>query len=361
MTDSHEWSRGKALYILGSLEPVRITLLAQQTRALNLVYALACEGYLKAGTRIAVLGAGPAGLTAAQAAAHLGAEVQVFEQAAQPFSIFCPNGTGNNRRYVHPNLESWPEEGWSEPDAKLPFLNWSAGTPAEVIASYIKGLTKTSIGAAKERLKIFCSVQARIHPNAGRNWRSDGLNWRVEFRAKDWEWNQWNKQDPRPPVGGRWDAEILLLAIGFGEDGVNTTSSDESLPYWSSDAKLWARIEKVRHPKAVLVSGGGDGALIDAVNAALHAKDNPFPHRQLLERLRGLILTPSLRRGLIAIEQAIRKKRWSNELLWREYQELQVQHASQIYLKAKRDLAITSAEIPQLCQLSIRLQRRSHR
>src|SRR6202044_1972512 len=50
--------------------------------------------------------------------------------------------------------------------------------------------------------------------------------------------------------------------------------------------------------------------------------------------------------------------------IWREVSpkldELHVKHASQIYLKAKRELAITREEIPQLRRLSERLQRETN-
>src|SRR6202044_1206112 len=50
--------------------------------------------------------------------------------------------------------------------------------------------------------------------------------------------------------------------------------------------------------------------------------------------------------------------------IWREVSpkldELHVKHASQIYLKAKRDLAITVEEIPQLRSLSQRVQRETN-
>src|SRR5262249_36286584 len=49
---------------------------------------------------------------------------------------------------------------------------------------------------------------------------------------------------------------------------------------------------------------------------------------------------------------------------WREVSpkldELHVKHASEIYLKAKRDLAITQSEIPQLKTLSARLERETN-
>lgn len=88
----HPWSGGRGLNVLGSLEPARLTLLAQQVRALNLVYALACEDYLRQGKHIAVVGGGPAGLTAARAAAHLGAVVKVFERDSSRCLFFVLMG-----------------------------------------------------------------------------------------------------------------------------------------------------------------------------------------------------------------------------------------------------------------------------
>jgi hypothetical protein len=56
------------LYVVGCFER-RVTLYAQQVRALNLVYALSHEKRLDAGASIAVVGGSVAGMTAAAGAA----------------------------------------------------------------------------------------------------------------------------------------------------------------------------------------------------------------------------------------------------------------------------------------------------
>ena len=56
-----KWRLGKNVYSLGCTERHRITLYYQQVRAFNVVYALKEKGLLKKGTKVCVLGAGPAG------------------------------------------------------------------------------------------------------------------------------------------------------------------------------------------------------------------------------------------------------------------------------------------------------------
>src|SRR5262245_13670890 len=58
----------------------RLTIHAQQVRALNLIYALSVEGVLKSNSKVAVVGGGFAGVMSALAAAYLGADVTLFER-----------------------------------------------------------------------------------------------------------------------------------------------------------------------------------------------------------------------------------------------------------------------------------------
>src|SRR5262249_16856104 len=139
--EGHPWPAAKGMYILGSLEPVRISLFSQQVRALNLVYALVCEERIKRDTRVAIIGAVPAGLAAARTASHFGAKCLILEKGKRPMNVFCPGGEGNSRRYVHPSMENWPLPG-SEiyTAARLPFARWNAGTPKDVAKEIIKDL-----------------------------------------------------------------------------------------------------------------------------------------------------------------------------------------------------------------------------
>lgn len=86
------------------------------------------------------MGAGAAGLTAAVRAAHAGCRVLVLESAAETLATF----RGNATRLLHPNLYAWPRPGWSNPQAELPILTWSAG-PAAGVASAIDRAFRTEI------------------------------------------------------------------------------------------------------------------------------------------------------------------------------------------------------------------------
>ncbi|HEX8434030.1 FAD-dependent oxidoreductase, partial [Archangium sp.] len=115
------------VYVLGCFER-RITLYTQQVRALNLVHSLFTEERLKPGSKLAVIGGGAAGLTAAAGAATRGARVTVFEQASDLLPMF----RNNRQRWLHPHLYDWPEEGSEEEQANLPVLDWQADLAGNV-------------------------------------------------------------------------------------------------------------------------------------------------------------------------------------------------------------------------------------
>src|SRR5262245_56704238 len=66
---------------------LRLTFLSQQHRALNLIWALHEDQQLLAKTKVTVVGAGLAGLTAAFAAHQLGAEVTLIESKLVPLHL----------------------------------------------------------------------------------------------------------------------------------------------------------------------------------------------------------------------------------------------------------------------------------
>jgi hypothetical protein len=74
------------LFVLGAYAR-RVTIYSQQARAINLIDALQCYRKKLSRTRIAVIGGGIAGLTAAARALEYGAHVTVLEQAADFLGI----------------------------------------------------------------------------------------------------------------------------------------------------------------------------------------------------------------------------------------------------------------------------------
>src|SRR5271155_5680130 len=95
------------VYVLGCFARYQ-TLYSQQVRALNLIAAMCETGHLRQGTRLAVVGAGAAGLTAAAAGAYRGASVTLLEQLEGPMEI----QRNNRQRWLHPRIYDWPDPAW---------------------------------------------------------------------------------------------------------------------------------------------------------------------------------------------------------------------------------------------------------
>jgi Alanine dehydrogenase/PNT, C-terminal domain len=106
-----------------------VSFYSQQKRAFNLISALRTEGRLPSGTKVGVIGAGLAGITASAAAHLLGCNVTLFEANQAKFH----QQHGNHSRYIHPNVIDWPLPGSESPVTDLPFLNWMAGECASVV------------------------------------------------------------------------------------------------------------------------------------------------------------------------------------------------------------------------------------
>lgn len=117
----------KGLYVIGCYDR-RITIHSQQIRATNLIYALSVTGVLQPGAKVAVIGGGVGGMTAALAAASLQSSVTIFERQSELLHLL----RGCHTRHLHPNVYDWPSEGALNPNTELPFLNWTANTADQV-------------------------------------------------------------------------------------------------------------------------------------------------------------------------------------------------------------------------------------
>src|SRR5262249_30190419 len=123
-----------------------VTIYAQQVRALNLIDCLAKSGVLSARSKLAVVGGGLAGLTAASAAVRRGVtDVVVFEKESQLLRLQA----SSLQRYIHPHTYDWPAAGALEDDAGLPVMNWRAGLAQLVVADLLKDWQKEFGGVIK--------------------------------------------------------------------------------------------------------------------------------------------------------------------------------------------------------------------
>ncbi|WP_159013528.1 NAD(P)-binding protein [Acidisoma sp. S159] len=232
---------GTCIFFLGCFES-RVTVLSQQRRALNLVDALLAEQIVRPRGRVAIIGAGASGLTAAAAFAVAAPNLRIdlFERSSDLMHLQRPSD-----RDLHPHIYDWPAEGSTESDAGLPILNWRAGTAKSVALKIIddfKLIERHSGGHLA--VHTGCDVK-QVHALAG-------IGCRVDVKGRE--------------NGDVYDAAILSIGFGYeraGPDG-------QKLPYW-----MPASLIGPFSPGAVLlVSGNGDGGLVDFSMAALQHHDH---------------------------------------------------------------------------------------
>ncbi len=123
--------RGGPIHVIGGPQEARVTIYAQQCRAINLVCALLARDPELTERRIAVVGAGAAGMTAASALLALGLpedRLTIYERAASP--LYTQRWSYS--RFLHPRLFHWPEAGWRNGTADLPVGGWQAAYAAWV-------------------------------------------------------------------------------------------------------------------------------------------------------------------------------------------------------------------------------------
>lgn len=232
----------KGIYQIGCTAR-RLTFHSQQLRAFNLIWCLQKEFGL-AGKRVAVVGAGLAGLAAAAASHLLKAKVEIFEKKAD----CLPLQRGNSTRFVHPNIYTWPNKGSVYPVTHLPYFNWYDAEAGEVIRKILEQWSE--IGP--EIPQYYLMAVKKIYSKNG--------NVLLHF------------EDDRTSE----PFDFALIAAGFGLEKELQESHTPS--YWRNDSFDQPVLDK----KPVItycVCGAGDGALLDTIR--LKVKD--FRHRHLLD------------------------------------------------------------------------------
>ncbi|WP_152629463.1 tetratricopeptide repeat protein [Haliangium ochraceum] len=222
-------------YVLGSYER-RVTVYSQQVRALNLIYSLFHERQLAAGQRVAVIGGGVAGLTAAAGALRKGCEVTVLEKNERLLHMFerC------TKRWLHPRVYDWPLPDSLDPDAALPVLTWQAAPAGEVVER---------IREQWEAIKTKSGDRARVESNIS-NADIDTSNAPPLVTWNPYEIGEFN---------------VVVVAVGFGIEKRFPAATWTS--YWDDDALDGS--DRGDGEVSILVSGLGDGSLTDLVRASL--------------------------------------------------------------------------------------------
>jgi hypothetical protein len=225
----------KGLLFLGAAE-TRITLYSQQIRALRTIHALKELPRLDSHSRIAIVGAGAAGTTAAIALALLGHRVELIEQAAGILHL-----QSKSQRMLHPHIYDWPRTGSLQTHAALPIMEWIEAAGGDV---------------RKALDSFFSSVDAN-HKNLA--FRPNSTVTNLTRATNKWEIS----------IGAEAPEEFdfVVLALGFGDERV---IGDAPLhDYWKSSDSFGAALDK--GSKQYFISGNGDGGLADAI--AVHFEE----------------------------------------------------------------------------------------
>lgn len=365
--DSH--FRRHEIYALGCFEEKK-TVYTQQTRALTLIHALYKAGKIAKGTKVAIVGGGVSGMTAAIAAAKTGARVVVCEQGKSliPLQRKC------NHRWLHPYFYDWPSASSNSNRSDLPIeaLNWDAGNADGVFKELIHQFKKfrkrhnregdnreiTAYTDFPVRMVMFDSVNGKhviskralkwdetkksmelsddpnvqgdaflneIKSRKGTNEGITYIDWIKEWKTKaaqlvrqirtDNAKKTRKSEDPRDIDRLENDefveCDVLIFATGFGEEknevrhaGKRIHFGDKLLnkTYWETDSFPGSKeCEPVDQEEEggdhsnsdkkpiYVVSGAGDGALIDILRLCVKEFENSTWHGQFVRQMSEMI------------------------------------------------------------------------
>lgn len=261
----------KGLYVLGCLEE-RVTLYAQQVRALNLVSALLDESGIDATSKVAVVGAGAAGLTATAAIATALPNIDALHLYERRPDLLHLQLRSRDR-YLHPHLYDWPNDGSTTVDAGLPIMNWGAGPAGDVASVLTQEFDSLVLGC--EKLAI--SRQAEVTKVQSVSWGGCRVIVRDDAASSE-------------------IYDVVLLSIGFGNERLTDRQIGRS--YWDV-VPTTAPLRGAAGEFDLFVSGNGDGGLVDFVIAAFNGRT----HREICEWLVGLAALDDVKRELLRIEE----------------------------------------------------------
>ena len=235
----------KSVYCVGSFEKGKITIHSQQTRALNLAYALIvkelcttdfkehCLHLKKTNKSVAIIGAGFSGMTIAYALSNITqVSVTVYEQFQGTFDL-----QRKSDRVIHPNVFDWPAPGCTEEQTSLPFFNWKMSEVKDVVNIFSKhfDLRKKNYTA---NLKKYSHVKI------------------TGIESTDDYVTILQGGERIPAV-----FDIVIVCAGFGKEENHEQS------YWLKDNDdRNATQKKTKH----LILGNGDGGIIDSIRTSLY-------------------------------------------------------------------------------------------
>lgn len=279
----------------------RITIHDQQKRASSLIVALFEEKKLRKGSRVAVIGAGFSGLTAAVCAAVKSCKVVLFEQDENPLSI----QSGAMHRWIHPNIFDWPSGNWKSDATMLPFLNWQAGSANEVVRT------------VRNKFILY----------------RDQFDIQERFFEKVESFHECDNSVIVRTTSGEEEFDIIILAVGFGLEGAFWGHPVSS--YWSVDP-LHQGDKSAANKLHYLISGTGDSGLIDTMRICF----SDFSH----EKLQNFFLhwdTENLQEKLLDFEEIGKRDEKFNFLKSHQSLELPEKVKKEILNGLRKNIQVT--------------------
>jgi len=244
---------GDGVYFLGAFDR-RITFYSQQVRGLRLAYALDAEGLIVTTDKIAVVGAGAAGLSFALCAALLGYHVTLYDPANTPLQL-----QSASPRLLHPHIYEWPDIGSLNDRAGLPLLDWKSDTGGSV-----SGKLQNDFTAAVTRL---AHLQFKAERKLVAMEKVDS-DWRLTVDHKGTQENR--------------RFQKVILAMGFGDEF--PCGDAEPVAYWKPSGVGTAAIEP-HSGASYLVSGNGDGGLTDILSLLIQSFEHVSFTRDFLSHI----------------------------------------------------------------------------
>jgi hypothetical protein len=266
--------RKDSVFCLGPF-PKRVSFTAQQNRALNLVWALRKLRRFNRGERIAIVGAGVAGVTAAAGFAAHGCIVEVFESEGVAMS----RQKQTNHRMAHPTINRWPMAPL-ESTTCLPFMEWYADSCSEIIKTLTEQFdTFAEQATLRERHTVLDVTEVATNL--------------VRLTTM-------------PAQKEPTTYSLVVIAIGFGEE--KDAEGFKPVDYWKPDGLESLRDQNM--PPTFIVSGCGDGGLIDALRIA----HKQFDRGDLAFEVAALLTDTPLARKIAKVESAARLNKSATDL-----------------------------------------------
>jgi len=244
---------GDGVYFLGAFDR-RITFYSQQVRGLRLAHALDSQGLIVKTDRIAVVGAGAAGMSFALCSALLGYDVTLYDPANKALQL-----QSASPRLLHPHIYEWPDIGSLDDRAGLPLLDWTSGTGGSV-----SGKLQNDFAAALTKL-------ADLHFQAEH-----------ELVAMEKVNADWRLTIEHNGARGERRFQKVILAMGFGEEF--QCGDAQPAAYWKQSGVGTAAVEP-HSGASYLVSGNGDGGLTDILSLLIQDFEHVSFTRNFLSRI----------------------------------------------------------------------------